>query len=1084
MKNRQYIYSGLIVLSALLLGFYNLPGEYQKQVIPFLPTEITDSKINLGLDLQGGSQLDYKVDLGKVPEADQGSIVDGIINVIQKRVNGIGVAEPNIYGSVVGDEKHIIVELAGIKDLEEAKATVGKTIQLEFKEQKTEIDPNEAEAVKQTAQADLDKIKAGGDFKLIGEEQAQSNPGKIIYNESAEFQFKDQLSPSVAEQAFSIEPGKISEELIDASTSGEFLVDSSGNLIQQTGYNIIKVLEKQTVDRPLNEPRKVKFAQILIGYKGLENDQEITRSDEDAKKRADEVLAKLKEAQANPAPAGPTVEGENTAALDNAVTFESLAKEYSDDNTSKENGGVVAYPVSADDGSQTKEVETAVLAFQNAGETTELIKSPLGYHILKAVEITDAKNETIKEEQVKLARIFYSSTPDSWQETGLNGQYFQRADVIFNQVGQANVQITFNAEGATLFEQLTERNINKPIAIFVGGNMISSPNVNEKIAGGQAIISGNFRIREAEELARDLNTGAIPAPIILVGQYNIGASLGQEALNNSLVAGMIGLGLIFLFLIIYYRLAGLLAFVALLFYTALFIFLIKCNLPMWASLPISLGVFIFLIAKILNSKDSGPEKLISLILACFILFFLSFLLSTQLVLTLAGVAGVILSIGMAVDANILIFERIKEELRDGRTTDSAINVGFDRAWTSIKDSNFSSLITCAILFYFGSSIIQGFAFNLAAGILVSMFTAITISKVLLHTFIPQNAGEKSLYFGAPKKKSPKIWPIIAWRKIYYIFSGLLISASIIGFIAFGLRSGLDFTGGSLMEIKFANSAVTTEQVQNSLKELETQINQQPEATTPPLDNATPAAELTSVAEPLDLHSALVITSEEGIIVKSKAISAEQHDLILAGLKAKHGDLEETRFQSVGPTVGQSQSFKAIIAIIVATLIIVLYIAFAFRKVPKSIGTWNFGFAAIVALLHDIIIMVGVYVLFGVMFNVEIDALFITALLTTMGFSVHDTIVVLDRLREKLKSPAKDATFADLTNEAVNETLTRSINTSVTTALALLSLAILGGESIKFFNIALLLGIIIGTYSSIFVASALLVDWHAFRNKKG
>lgn len=1078
MKNRHYLYSGLIVLSALLLGVYNLPGEVQKQYLPFLPDAVTESKINLGLDLQGGSQLDYKVDLRKVPESDQNNIVDGIINVIQKRVNGLGVSEPNIYGSIVGDEKHIIVELAGIKDLEEAKATVGKTIQLEFKEQRSEVDPNQAAEVKTNAQADLDKLKSGTDFKVLGEEQSQANPGKITYAESSEFQFKDELSASIADQAFQIEPGKISEELIDSSTSGEFIVDANGGLVQQTGYNIIKVLEKQTADRAVNEPRKVKFAQILIGYKGLENGQEVSRSEEDAKKRADEVLAKLKTAQATPTPAGPTVEGQNTT---DSVTFESLAKEYSDDTSSKDNGGVVATPVSLDDGTQTKEVEGAALAFKNAGETTELIKSPVGYHILKAVQITEAKNETVKEDQVKIARIFYSSTPDSWQETGLNGQYFQRADVIFNQVGQANVQITFNAEGGKLFEELTERNVNKPIAIFVGGNMISSPNVNEKISGGLAIISGNFRIREAEELARDLNTGAIPAPINLVGQYNIGASLGQEALHNSLIAGLVGLGLILLFLIAYYRLAGLLAFIALIFYTSLFVFLIKSSLPMWVSLPVSLGVFIFLIAKILNSKDSGPEKFISLVLACFILFFLSFLLSTPLVLTLAGVAGVILSIGMAVDANILIFERIKEELRDGRTVDSAIEIGFQRAWSSIKDSNFSSLITCAILFYFGSSIIQGFAFNLAAGILVSMFSAITITKILLHAFIPQNAAQKSLFFGAPKKKDPKIWSIIGWRKVYYVFSGILITLSVVGFFAFGLRSGLDFTGGSLMELKFA-TPVTTEQVQNTLKELEVQINQQPETTAPPVDNATPSAELSSVNEPLDLQSALVLTSEEGIIIKSKTISAEQHDQILAGLKAKHGDIEEKRFQSVGPTVGESLRFKAILATIIASLIIVLYIAFAFRKVPKSIGQWSFGFAAIVALLHDIIIMVGIYVLFGKLFNVEVDALFITAILTTMGFSVHDTIVVLDRLREKLKAPAKDATFADLTNEAVNVTMARSINTSLTTALALLSLAVLGGESIRFFNIALLLGIIVGTYSSIFVASALLVDWHNFRNK--
>jgi preprotein translocase subunit SecD len=294
MKNRHLLYSGLIVLSALLLGFYNLPGDIQKQYLPFLPTAITDNKVNLGLDLQGGSQLDYKVDLRKVPESDQNSVVDGIISVIQKRVNGLGVSEPNIYGSMVGDEKHIIVELAGIRDLEEAKATVGKTIQLEFKEQRSEIDPNQAAEVQKTAQADLDKLKSGTDFKVLGEEQSQANPGKISYVESSEFQFKDQISSSIAEQAFQIEPGKFSENLIDSSNSGEYVIDVNGNLSQQTGYNIIKVLEKQTVDRPIDEPRKVKFAQILIAYNALENGQEITRSEEDAKKTRGRSFSKTK----------------------------------------------------------------------------------------------------------------------------------------------------------------------------------------------------------------------------------------------------------------------------------------------------------------------------------------------------------------------------------------------------------------------------------------------------------------------------------------------------------------------------------------------------------------------------------------------------------------------------------------------------------------------------------------------------------------------------------------------------------------------------------------------------------------------
>jgi preprotein translocase subunit SecD len=253
---RQFAKVALILVVALLLGFFSLPSEQQKKLFPLTPEWILNNKINLGLDLQGGSQLDYKIDLRNVPIAERNTIVEGILNVITKRVNGLGVSEPNIYTSDIGDEKHLIVELAGIKDLEQAKQIVGKTIQLEFKELKTtQADPQETEKVKKNAQAFLDKVLAGGSLQVLGQEEAQSNPGKVIYTESKDFQFKDQVPPALADKLFALAPGETAKQLID--NSGNYTINSSGQLTQDNpGYTIIKVTEKRDQNREVKPPDK------------------------------------------------------------------------------------------------------------------------------------------------------------------------------------------------------------------------------------------------------------------------------------------------------------------------------------------------------------------------------------------------------------------------------------------------------------------------------------------------------------------------------------------------------------------------------------------------------------------------------------------------------------------------------------------------------------------------------------------------------------------------------------------------------------------------------------------------------------
>lgn len=744
MKNRIRLGAVSIIVGALLLSFFDLPSETQKQIIPFTPQAILDSSVNLGLDLQGGSQLDYKIDLRKVPENDHKMVIDGILNVINRRVNSLGVAEPNIYTSDVGNEKHLIVELAGIKDLEEAKSIVGKTIQLEFKEQAENQDADtdlEAE-MKVQAQALLDKVLDGGDLAVLGQEEQQANPTRVSYYEETEFKYRDEIRGNFAPNLFELEAGQTLDRLVDSA--GEITIDESGEFVPgPKGFYVIQTTEKQNVDRTTDTPRAVQVRHILIGHKDAQQAEDVTRTKEEAEQRAQEVIQKLNDEE----------------------DFAQLAKEYSDDQSTVEDGGLLYAPAEEGTGRYVKEFETAALAFQTIGEISkEPVDSPFGYHILKAEDIAEAKSETTTETQIKYRAIYYSAAADQWQTTGLDGQHFVRADVQFTPTLQPYVSIIFDDEGGTLFEELTKKNINKPIAIFVGGNLVSAPNVNSVIAGGQAQITGQFTVEQANELARDLNTGAIPAPITLAGQYSIGATLGQSALESSLSAGWMGLALLAIFMILAYRLPGVLATIALIFYSAFLLFLIKIAVDITWALGISVILFVFLILRILKSRETGSEKSIATILACFILFFATFILNSPVVLTLAGIAGIILSIGMAVDANVLIFERIKEELREGRPLGAAIEVGFERAWSSIRDSNFSSLITCGILFYFGTSIIQGFAFNLAAGILVSMFSAITITKTLLIFCSNTKLGENLWLFGGEKGKVRKMLPIIKKTK--------------------------------------------------------------------------------------------------------------------------------------------------------------------------------------------------------------------------------------------------------------------------------------------------------------------------------
>ena len=1048
-----------IFVFAAVLGFISLPYEYQEKILPSDSEFLQETKINLGLDLQGGTQLDYKIDLREVADSDRESIVEGVKEVITRRVNGLGVSEPNIYMSHVADEYHIIVELAGIKDIDEAKATVGKTIQLEFKEQSNAIETDQKEERKTYADEALTRVLAGEDIALIGQEDELAYPGVAFYSE-LDFTEVDAISPEIAEAISGYDAGDIVPYVIEG-TDG-YTYDITGTVVDLTGYFIVQVADHTT-----EEYKEVQASHILIGWddSSLASD----RTKEEALALASEILDRANA-------------GED---------FGALAGEYSEDTGSSWDSGHLGY---FGPGVMVSEFEDAAFAMES-GEISDVVETEFGYHIIK---VTDIRDNAIKDFYA-INKITYSTIPDSWAATELTGEHFVRADVAFDQNYSPYVTIEFNEEGGALFEDITGRNVGKPLAIFVGGDLISAPNVNQQISGGSAIITGDFSVEEATDLARDLNTGAIPAPITLAGQYTIGASLGEEALSSSVTAGIIGILILAIYMVLYYRLPGIMANVALGIYAIILIFAIKIALPMAAAILIALGIFGAITAVILKSRDSGWEKMITFVLACFILFFISFVLSSPLTLTLAGVAGVVLSIGMAVDANVLIFERIKEELRSGKPHALSIETGFQRAWDSIRDSNFSSLITCGILLYFGSSIIRGFAFNLALGILISMFTAITITRTFLRSTIGRKALESDFLFGINKTRKPFNIDFIKNTKIWLTGSSILVGIALIALPIFGLNLGLDFTGGTLMELSLEEEEVSVEQLAETLGNIEDALNSPDTefvgaAESTILDDTNTdsvmlsgsetdtASELTTSYAPTDADGVefgtpvIVSTGDGSFIIRIKHISEETHTHILSTFANKYGSVEEIRFTTVGPTIGETLKKKAIIALGIALVMIVLYIAFVFRKVPKKVGAWRFGICAIAALAHDILIIVGIFVLLGKFMGVEIDALFITALLTILGFSVHDTIVVFDRTRENLRR-GEYATFSETANAALNQTLARSINTSVSTLFTLVALLLFGAASIQYFVLALVLGIIVGTYSSIFIATPLLVLWH-------
>ena len=560
------------------------------------------------------------------------------------------------------------------------------------------------------------------------------------------------------------------------------------------------------------------------------------------------------------------------------------------------------------------------------------------------------------------------------------------------------VSIKFAGKGIKKFAKITGEHVGEQLAIVYDEKLVSAPNLKEEISGGECWISGSFTSESAEQLASTVRIGALPLELENIHGNVVGATLGSQALKSSLFAGVVGLILVIIFMIVMYRISGVAASIALIFYVG------------------------------------------AMLLA---------LNGLNVTLTLPGIAGIILSIGMAVDANCIIFTRIREELATGKTVASAIDNGFSKAMSAIVDGNVTTLIAALVLYLKGSGTVKGFAMTLGIGIVLSMFTALFITKLLMKAFCALGMTNTSMYGIQKERKTINF--IGNWKK-YVVISGAVVVICVAGLVVRAASGGplfnysLDFAGGNSTSVDLSKT-VTDEDKQKA------------EDTAKSVIGSGKSVEI-SVAD------------NTKIVVRTEELSEQKSEELKATMAKTFGVDESTKIESefISGSVSDEMKVDAAVATLIATLCMLLYIWIRFRKLST-------GISAVLALVHDVIAVLTVYVVASAF--IPVGSTFIACMLTIVGYSINDTIVVFDRIRENKAKATSRTSLAEIINKSITETLSRSINTSVTTFIMVFVLAVFGVDSVRQFAIPLIVGIISGCYSSVCVASPL---WYVLSGK--
>ena len=745
----------------------------------------------------------------------------------------------------------------------------------------------------------------------------------------------------------------------------------------------------------------------------------------------EEANAVLAQSLAEDAPAA-EVKAEETTASDDIVSQELKAQGTSTDEASVEayKKANPLFAVLSPSGFR----DNACIGFAAAADTA-LINKYLARPEVAAVFPAEFKamwtvksSDFIQDNNIYDLVAIKASSRDG--KAPLDGGYVTDARVEYNdrQGGEPSVSMTMNAEGANVWARLTKENVGRQIAIVLDGTVYSYPNVLNEISGGVSSITGHFSIEEATDLTNVLKSGKLPAPATIVQEQVVGPSLGAASIRAGLISFIIAFLLVLIYMIFFYKGAGLAADAALL-------------------------TNVILLFGVLSAFGA--------------------------VLTLPGIAGLVLTLGMAVDANVIIYERVKEELKAGKGLGKAIHDGYSNAYSAIIDGQVTTLLTGLVLFFFGSGPIKGFATTLIIGIITSVLTSIFITRIIFDDRVSRG---KNITFETDLTKNflknTKI-DFISGRKWSYLVSGALILISLGSIFIKGFTYGVDFTGGRTYVVRF-DKPVTAEDVR--------------EATGKVFDLASSEQGLSGTSVEVKQFggdSQMKITTSYKYQDEAATVDNEIEGMLYESLKGFYDEgLTFDEFVStldnpngiissdkVGASIANDIKRNAVISIILALIVIFAYIAFRFKG-------WTWGLGGVVSLAHTSIIIIGFFSLFsGILpFNLDVDQTFIAAILTIIGYAINDNVVIFDRIRENLSLHVKDD-FKETVNKSLNATLTRTVNTSVSTLLPMLAIAIFGGESIRGLSVALCLGICIGTYASIMIGTPIMFDATMSRRKK-
>ncbi len=966
---------------------------------------------------QRAEQIAQASDISGIAEADRAFYLDSIRKIETRRytdsLSGVKVYFGQTFKEVQNHEINLGLDLKG-------GMNVMLQVQLEDLVRALAGNNTTPEFQRAIALAKERSVNSQNDFiSLFADAWKEVAPGTRLAQVFGTFEMRDRIKPeSTDDQVVSVIKEEAESAVANSFNVLRNRIDRFG--VTQPSIQKIGNTGRILVELPgVKEPERVR--KLLQGTASLEfwptfNFEEISSFLDEANKRLAEILA---------AEEAPATVAEAVAAETDAVAQELQAQSGEDASLAAARKANPLFAVLSPSGMRG----SACIGFAAAADTA-LVNKYLRIPEIAAIFPAEFRpiwtvksSDYVKDENVYDLVAIKATSRDG--KAPLDGGAVVDAHVDYDQRrgGYPGVSMTMNAEGANVWARMTKENVGRQIAIVLDGTVYSYPNVNEAITGGSSAITGHFSIDEATDLTNVLKSGKLPAPATIVQEQVVGPSLGAESIRSGLISFLIAFLLVLLYMFLFYKGAGLVADIALL-------------------------TNVVLLFGILSGFGA--------------------------VLTLPGIAGLVLTLGMAVDANVIIYERVKEELKAGKGFGKAVADGYRNAYSAIIDGQVTTLLTGLVLFFFGSGPIKGFATTLIIGIITSVLTSIIVTRLIIDDRIVKG---KTISFehkwSANFLKNTNI-DFLGGRKWSYLISGALILIAIGSMCIKGFTYGVDFTGGRTYVVRF-DKPVTAEEVRAAV------------------NNTFNLADPESSVEVKQFggDSQMKITTSYKFKEESSSVDTEIENMLYESLKDFYAapvsyegftsTLENPNgiisSDKVGATIANDIKRNAIISIILALIVIFGYIALRFKG-------WNWGLGGVVSLAHTAIIIIGFFSLFsGILpFNLDVDQTFIAAILTIIGYAINDNVVIFDRIRENLAlHPGSD--FKETVNKSLNATLTRTVNTSVSTLLPMLAIAFCGGESIRGLSVALCLGVLIGTYASIMIGTPVMFDAEMAARKK-